>query len=230
MRDPMLLTSHAPAKWSMIGSETRHDTYDHRYERCRRPVCDISCACDRGRPWRRRWFPWRWLRIQRRVRIPWWVWLRISRWIRLLLRRLWLVGTRRGARPWAGGDRRRPGPLSSSAGLLCTSASVLSAATTDLQSGAGRRRSVLLRRPICVPDGSSGRDRFRLLLPGQQRSESGWSGQLINGSFLSPWPQFPRPSAARTNCFGGQQSPCATIASQIIPPHAMTGLIAYRSL
>ena len=108
MRDPMLLTSHAPAKWSMIGSETRHDTYDHRYERCRRPVCDISCACDRGRPWRRRWFPWRWLRIQRRVRIPWWVWLRISRWIRLLLRRLWLVGNRRGARPWAGGDRRRP--------------------------------------------------------------------------------------------------------------------------
>ena len=159
------------------------NTYDHRYERCRRPVCNISRACDRRRTWRRRWLLRRWLRIQRRIRIPWWVWLRISRRIPLLLRRLWLVGARRGARPWAGGDRRRPVLLPSSAVLLSASASVLSAATTDLQSGAGRRRPVLLRGPIRVPDGSSGRDGFRLLLPGQQRSEGCWSGQLIDGSF-----------------------------------------------
>jgi hypothetical protein len=58
------------------------------------------------------------------------------------------------------------GLLSAAAGLLPAAACGLCAAAAKLCSIAGGWRSGLLRRTLCLPDGSSGGDRWKLLLPG----------------------------------------------------------------
>jgi hypothetical protein len=81
-----------------------------------------------------------------------------------------ILVARRGVRVRSGCNRRGSVLLRSpllSARLLYAATGVLSAATSRLQSGAGRRRSELLCGRLCLPDRSSSRHRCKLLLPGQ---------------------------------------------------------------
>ncbi len=168
---------------SMIAQgDQSHAPIDRRLEPCRRHVRGIVGASGRRRTWRRLRLPWR---------LRWLSWrLRWLSWRLRLLRRLGLVGAGRGvwAGVWAGvwcavllsalflptAGRLLPAAARVSARVLSA------AATASLQSGARRRRSVLLCRRIRLSDGSAGRVWCWLLLPRQQRSEGWRQGKLTS--------------------------------------------------